>query len=71
MHKDREEWDERSVGDANAPAQQNYDRAIPDASVDWEDEGHRSVDILGVQMFAYCEVHNKRFPAGENCPGCP
>lgn len=64
MERYRDEWrDERD--------QESPDERAPDGCEDFIVPGDKaSEDILGIQMFAYCDVHNKRFPAGEDCPEC-
>jgi hypothetical protein len=50
-------------GDASGSARE-YRDYIPLPTNRRVDEG------LAMQFFAYCDKHNQRYPAGENCPKC-
>lgn len=51
--------------------QREQERDYPDESAPGQAPGSADYkDVVGIQMFAYCDVHNKRFPAGDDCPEC-
>jgi hypothetical protein len=70
MQEEREkgqedETEDRDVGYAPGSASGGYRDYIPSPSNSYPDES------LNIQSFAYCDEHNQRYPAGENCPKCP
>ncbi|MCA1613926.1 MAG: hypothetical protein LC800_07210 [Acidobacteria bacterium] len=68
MDKDRDDWGGQGEQQPDAGEWERRYGSVRETIVPQKRESESYVDIIGIQMFAYCEEHNKHFPAGESCP---